>query len=362
MDFSQALPPEIWCDILLLARVPAKTLGQLRCFSKFWNDLIGSSSFIDAHEESEVGKTDLLLVQTGSGWDFSLFCPETNSNKGLHIEFPREELGVTTFSIIGSCKGLLCTSAAFRGSDRFICIWNPTIGKTKRLPQGFIQGGSMGFGFAEKDYKLIKIAFLCSRSTYEAEVYSLGSNSWKRITAIPPVNGSVIFPKASTHIQGKVYWAIRDFSYLCVVYKCILCFDMATETFNIVELKDLSKRLLQNGSSVVSLGVYEQSLSLFHYRAERYDLYLCDIWVCKSGTWEFTYHLRQRISFSLAWPLGGTTFRKFHVGLRKAAGWSGPRLILYDLESRNSVDSEIEVLPFDIIYIDHYQETLMLLN
>ena len=111
----------------------------------------------------------------------------------------------------------------------------------------------MGFGFAEKDYKLVKIAFLCSRSTYEAEVYSLGSNSWKRITAVPPVNGSVIFPKASTHIQGKVYWAIHDFSYLCVVYKCILSFDMATETFNIVELKGLSKRLCRNSQECESL-------------------------------------------------------------------------------------------------------------
>lgn len=144
-----------------------------------------------AHDQSEVGKSDLLLVKSKNAGGLWLFCPGTN-RKVLDLELPFR------FSIIGSCKGLLCISFKYLGlNGRSISIWNPSIGKLKRLPEGLIQSydrepATVGFGFGEKDYKLVRIEPIYSDSglTYVVEVYSLCLDSWRRITTVHPLNGS----------------------------------------------------------------------------------------------------------------------------------------------------------------------------
>ncbi|KAM5576539.1 hypothetical protein ABKV19_007412 [Rosa sericea] len=367
LPYLPELPQEIWSRIFLLAKVPVKFLGQWRCVCKCWNGLIGSPAFIDAYDESEAGKTHLLLVKSGmSRGGVSLFCSQTN-RMVLHLRPPRLERQYR-FCIIGSCKGLVCISLQFVDSVG-LAIWNPSIGKLQELPECLIQGNdgdsdsatAMGFGFGKNDYKLVRITPPSdTERTYGVEVYSLRLDCWRRITTVSQLNGScsVHFQRRfATYFEGAVYWIywIGDES-----HKYILCFNIDSETFTTLPLIVLIPGLLRTSTIDVSVGVFKNSLALFHMREEGGFIF-CEIWVRSSIAWDYIQHLMHPVSFKVASPLSGTTDHRFHVVL-KNVDWPDHHLVLYDLISRNFDDSGIELHCSHDNYVDEYRESLMLLE
>ncbi|KAM7528794.1 hypothetical protein LguiB_032204 [Lonicera macranthoides] len=94
-------------------------------------------------------------------------------------------------TIIGSCNGLLCLT----NMDEYIFLWNPTTSKywksaVCRIPLGveYIVFG-FGYGVAKADYKVVRMVqfYGKDKESFRAEVsvYSLKSNSWKRIGDFP---------------------------------------------------------------------------------------------------------------------------------------------------------------------------------
>lgn len=115
-------------------------------------------------------------------------------------------------------------------------LWNPATREFKTLPSphqitcpstnsGFIRTSNLGFGVDAKtnDYKVVKIAS-CEEISPQAEVYSLGTNSWKAIDCQSPC---FCFGGICTYLNGVCYWLASDVN----GGKVLLSFDMADEVF-----------------------------------------------------------------------------------------------------------------------------------
>ncbi|KAB2608033.1 F-box/kelch-repeat protein [Pyrus ussuriensis x Pyrus communis] len=160
--FNHTIPEEILFDIL--ATLPVKSLLRFRCVCKSWKFLISSSIFKNAHLKKNVAENscEYLLIQTDKKNCLSLFDAETLS-KCLDIELHANKLGFRFF-VHGSCNGLVCISGCnFFSLNSPIYLWNPSIRKIKRLPNGCIRQiinfVNLGFGFhsGENDYKVVRL-------------------------------------------------------------------------------------------------------------------------------------------------------------------------------------------------------------
>ena len=97
-----------------------------------------------------------------------------------------------------------------------VYLWNPSIRKFKRLPDTCLPQlptVALGFGYDSQnnDYKVVRISWIDPKpmSPSEVEVYSLSSDSWKRIELgiswMPKFNFTMTFP----FVSGHLHWMIR---------------------------------------------------------------------------------------------------------------------------------------------------------
>ncbi|KAK9950828.1 hypothetical protein M0R45_006294 [Rubus argutus] len=193
MNSPNHLPEEILIDILL--RLPSKSLIRFRCACKYWRDLIGSSSFARSHLNRNVAKRSYLIAYHHSSIErshrHSLLSKETFEPclKLRHPLWTKQE-----FKIYGSSNGLVCISDQELHLSSRICIWNPSIGKSRTLPN--IETRlldthrhakiTLSFGFHPQlnDYKVVRMVRQI-KSPSKVEVYTLGTDSWKRIGVTP---------------------------------------------------------------------------------------------------------------------------------------------------------------------------------
>ncbi|KAF7142742.1 hypothetical protein RHSIM_Rhsim05G0174400 [Rhododendron simsii] len=103
-------------------------------------------------------------------------------------------------TIWGGCDGLVCIGTEREvwtwnhglrcfGTTREVCIWNPSTQKYKGLPSVEMSrdydGGFARFGFGYDDYKVVGFFFDSRTSKPKVKVYTLRSNSWRRIGDCP---------------------------------------------------------------------------------------------------------------------------------------------------------------------------------
>nr|XP_028964696.1 putative F-box/kelch-repeat protein At1g12170 [Malus domestica] len=255
-----SLTEEILFDIL--ARLRVKSLLRFRGIYRSWNNLIISLSFINAHLKRNVvqNSCDHLLIHTDMSNCLSLFDAETFS-KRLDFELPGHDFG---FVVHSPCNGLFCISnSALMTLESPEHLWNPSIRKLKRLPNGlqhttvFVH---LGFGFHGEvdDYRVARVArFLCNKSIFGIEVYNLRLNCWRTITAVPPVSNDVNFlQSACVFLNGVVYWITKEPSQHS---PSILTFDLGNEVFQKILLPETTVEVPTD----VGIQVVENSISLF---------------------------------------------------------------------------------------------------
>ncbi|KAL2465215.1 F-box/kelch-repeat protein [Abeliophyllum distichum] len=140
---------------------------------------------------------------------------------------------------------MVCFVFIIRGDDEFL-LWNPATRETKDIPNSSIPLPSnvdidlyqVGFGFDSntRDYKVVKLMRklnMDQNCDYHVEVYTLSTNSWRKIEATVPdfvISSPSMFP---TYWNGTYYWwgeSDRD---------AIVCFDMCIEQFDTILLPSL---------------------------------------------------------------------------------------------------------------------------
>ncbi|XP_059657553.1 F-box protein At3g07870-like [Cornus florida] len=282
---SDNLSNELMMEIL--ARLPVRTLLQIRCVCKSWCSLISSDNFTTfclnrTTHLNKINNTHLLLIRHFTEDDekqerFSLYLDnESLTEHHMNLESRPIARMCAYFDIIGSCNGLVCLIDCIMIHTDLVYLWNPTIRKLVVLPEPRITFHShgpyhraLGFGFdsATNDYKVVRIAYF--RGGPEVDIYSLKEGGWRQISPaghIPEMQFDA--PNACFH--GAIHWLYRAGN--CVPY--ILSFNLGSEVFSLMELPmSLGQRRVQ--VRMLSVGVFQDSLCVFFN----------DCWEGKASIW-----------------------------------------------------------------------------
>ncbi|XP_028793301.1 putative F-box protein At1g33530 [Neltuma alba] len=94
----------------ILKRLPVKSLIRFQCVSERWKNLIKSPSFIDEHLHYSTHQNPSLLLRKSNGrfkpLQLRLMDSEMHVREVQNPPLPLRSL--LTFSIVGSCNGLVC--------------------------------------------------------------------------------------------------------------------------------------------------------------------------------------------------------------------------------------------------------------
>nr|ABW71899.1 truncated S-locus F-box protein [Prunus avium] len=235
---------EILIDILV--RLPAKSLVRFLCTCKSWSDLVGSSSFVSTHLHRNITKhahVHLLCLHhpnvrrqvnpddpyVTQEFQWSLFPNET-FEECSKLSHP---LGSTEhYGIYGSSNGLVCISDEILNFDSPILMWNPSVRKFRTAPTSTninlkfaYVALQFGFHHAVNDYKVVRM-MRTNKDALAVEVYSLRTDSWKMIEAIPPWLKCTWQHHRGTFFNGVAYHIIQKGPIFS-----IMSFDSGSEEF-----------------------------------------------------------------------------------------------------------------------------------
>nr|QDB64274.1 S haplotype-specific F-box protein f [Prunus dulcis] len=287
---------EIMIDILV--RLPAKSLVRFLCTCKSWSDLIGSSSFVSTHLHRNVRKhthVSLLCLHhpnferqddpddpyVEQEFQWSLFSKET-LEECSKLSHP---LGSTEHYVIyGSSNGLVCISDEILNFDSPIHIWNPSVKKFRTLPMstninvkfGYV---ALQFGFhpGVNDYKAVRM-MRTNKNPLAVEVYSLRTDSWKMVEAIPPWLKCTWQHHKGIFFNGVAYHIIEKGPIFSV-----MSFDSGSEEFEEFIAPDTICT-----SWDLCIDVYKDQICclLKFYSCEEEDMDKFDLWVMQEKRWK----------------------------------------------------------------------------
>nr|QCF59405.1 S haplotype-specific F-box protein 14 [Prunus dulcis]QDB64843.1 S haplotype-specific F-box protein 14 [Prunus dulcis] len=287
---------EILIDILV--RLPAKSLIRFLSTCKSWSDLIGSSSFVSTQLHRNVSKhahvyllclhhpnfervvdRDNPYIEEEVQW--SLFSNET-FEQCSKLSHP---LGITEHYVIyGSSDGLVCISDEILNFDSPIHIWNPSVRKLRTPPMSpniniKFSCVALQFGFHPRvnDYKIVRM-MRTNKGALAVEVYSLRTDSWKMIEAIPPWLKCTWQQHKGTFFNGVAFHIIEKGPILS-----IMSFDSGSEEFEEFIAPDAI-----SSPPDLCIDVYKEQICLLldFYPCEEEDMEKIDLWVLQEKQWK----------------------------------------------------------------------------
>nr|XP_023918080.1 F-box/kelch-repeat protein At3g23880-like [Quercus suber] len=271
----------------IFANLPVKSVLRFRCLSKTWYSSLATPNFISTHLHHHRLHDDAYLIHMHP----EVYVPTTasfrlsKSNTPICCMVARDSatfneiseypvpsaFHLSSFQMVGSCNGLVCI-ARYGWTltiAHAIYLWNPSIRKFKRLPYFSSRRFFWIFtGFAYQsetnDYKVVKISYPCHPTRLreveteigkeaEAEVYTLSSNSWRRVGISLRKNVKVSYIKdwPATFVCGALHWlgAVSDGEAI-TYHNMILSFDVNNDKFGEIALP-CGRQLLPQGQGPV---------------------------------------------------------------------------------------------------------------
>ncbi|KAK9994103.1 hypothetical protein SO802_023806 [Lithocarpus litseifolius] len=298
------LPDEIVLEIL--ARLPVKSVLRFRCVCKSWYSFISDPNFISTHLNHNHHHQHHYVIHRPKIIPFPFHTPPSRSNLQVcTLAFDRTFETISesripfTFQsgyphLVGSCNGILCFTDFITSKSKDVYLWNPSIRKFKRLPDTCLtqlRTLVLGFGYDSQnnDYKVVRISQTRVKDVLalEVEVYSLSSDSWKRvglgISWTPNAfsfsfNGILAFPFVSGHLHWMIEVKEVGGGQEMFFSAMILSFDVNSEKFKELPLPS------DEGSFIVTKCVtsFKGKLALIKlgYGVQPHSM-LCSIWVMK---------------------------------------------------------------------------------
>ncbi|XP_043693194.1 F-box protein CPR1-like [Telopea speciosissima] len=238
---NKNLPEDLIADIL--SRLPVKSLLRFRCVSKPWCALITDPAFVKMHlNRSLATNSNLNLILINSSFNlYSVDLDAWEQQAAVKLHLPLKSPNYKA-KIVGSCNGLLCISY----SDDDIFLWNPSTRRHQKLPitpiefpfDNRLRYIVYGFGYdsTSDDYKLVRVVRFFGDHHYpgltshsEVKIYSLRTNSWRRIGDLP-IHLRYIY-NAGNFANSALHW-------VGINSKFIVSFDLKDEEFREVPLPD----------------------------------------------------------------------------------------------------------------------------
>ncbi|XP_061371653.1 F-box protein CPR1-like [Gastrolobium bilobum] len=304
------LPRELVSNIL--SRLPAKDLLKSKLVSKSWFHLITDPHFITnyyvfynnlMHSQSQ--EQHLLVIRrpflSGLKTYISLLSSNVNEPKGHVLNPPCEFNSDHKYwtEIMGPCNGIYF----LEGNPNV--IMNPSLTQLKALPQShficpigtysFTDYAGFGFDSNTNDYKVVVIKDLWLKETDErqhgywtAELYSLNSNSWRKLDAsdlpLPfEIWGS---SRVYTYVNNCCHWwGFVDESGR--KEDVVVAFDMVHEVFRKIKVPRIRE---SSEASLATLAPFDESATIgvivspVSGKEKRYDVWVMkDYW--DEGSW-----------------------------------------------------------------------------
>ncbi|XVF45710.1 hypothetical protein PTKIN_Ptkin02bG0228400 [Pterospermum kingtungense] len=300
--------------------------------------------------------------------DRNIFPLSNPKQKKLVLPEPVSKFGAMVSS---SCNGLLCLD----DFDGNCLLWNPSTGEHKLLPPTSLEVKRppdehvssffcSGFGFDSRsqDYKVVRFMektfnIVHEEDRFQVELYSLNSDSWKRISyprhqAHPfndptrPVNDPPHpFNDPATCVDGVHYWIYVSFQ-----VGFVLSFDFADEKFSSFRLPESFVR----GVHTAHLLEFDGSLAavIYPYKGSVKPF---DIWVWNGGLWTNILTIE---------PLPGVhrLLGFLKNGEEILILGSNHQLLLYDRVTRELKDVSIPGYYHERLQLMHYVETSVQLS
>ncbi|XP_050245421.1 F-box/kelch-repeat protein At3g23880-like isoform X1 [Quercus robur] len=306
IPLSHRLPDDLVYDIL--TRLPVKSLIRFRCVSRSWYCTITDSDFITKHLDranllSNSHNGYLLCnpsIRNGQYSSCDYLCTFVcNTDRTLteisRFEFPSNDERF----LVGFSNGIICLANYDEEFSHILYLWNPSIRKFKKLLapptsliEPFHESAAFGFGYHSQnnDYKILRL-----RSLYiwidrgvkvrpaEAEIYTLSTDSWRRVVISVESfcgtgsNESVDFIESSLCLFfNRALHSIAS----SWGHRFILSFDVNDERFR----KILLPPNYLDGVAVdaENLAVFKGSLALIVFGEDvAENSNVCHIWVMK---------------------------------------------------------------------------------
>nr|WRO64594.1 MYB transcription factor protein [Rosa persica] len=309
-----------------LSRLPPKALLRFKCVRKSWCNLINSPRFVAKNLSNSMNnkftssnsilfkrtvlkdntikdKREIFLILRNESTEkkevmLSLldlcnnnYCDNKNLPsvvEDLIVPLPVSRCPLHLY-IAGHCDGIICLN----GIDDDIVLCNPAIKEFIYLPKSYLllplsddnnaddydriesRTNAVGFGYDSKakSYKVVRVVDFsggCIDPSKRAEVYTLGTNSWREI---------------ETNIQSHVYWSpcfviyFNGISYwIAYIFdkEFILSFNMSDELFHEIPLPNCFH--IYTGW-YTSLAVMKESVVVLTYEGDRAISNSFDIWM-----------------------------------------------------------------------------------
>ncbi|KAK9175553.1 hypothetical protein WN944_027560 [Citrus x changshan-huyou] len=275
-----SIPLDVITEILSL--LPVKSLLRFRCVSKQLCASIDSPEFVKLHlsRSKETYSKSSLILELRSGF-FSANLDSLDIAVQL-LDHPLDGYPEKTVEVIGCCNGLLALKRYWRNE---VYLLNPSTKKHRLLPDIVIDSEShdnnsgidrFGFGYdaSTDDYKLVRIIM----SSKQVFVYSLKTNSWKRVQDFSYHDSFPIRLKGGgSLVGGALNWAKLKWNCHALL---ITAFDLKNENFFVVPLPDDMTNEKSSFTNFRNLSVLGGCLSVTCVnRTNINDCY--DVWVMK---------------------------------------------------------------------------------
>ncbi|KAJ0016552.1 hypothetical protein Pint_09538 [Pistacia integerrima] len=345
------IPPDIITDIL--CKQPVKSLLRFRAISKACCSLIDRQDFVKMHlNHSLRTKSNLSLILKG----LHLYTMEFDTlDTPLDLNHPLYIGGGT--EVIGSSNGLI----VLRNSEQDLALYNPSTRKLKRLPVCEIglpsdscSPGYVFYGFGhdpiKDDYKLLRMVqfkendpdeIVSSSFGYEVKVYSLKTNSWRKISHLPRYLRylfqffyHLMFRRGyGVLASGSLHWIAPRRQELVDVPNLIVAFDLVKEEFRELSLPDYGDESDNiNKNFQLDVGVLEGSLCVVCYRDQVY----ADVWMMKEygvkESWTKLFTVKRPGTMNCLAFLRPLAYSK--EGDKVLVEVNGEKLLWYDLEKK----------------------------
>ena len=279
-----SFPDDVVYDIL--TRVPVKSVIRFRCVSKSCNSIITNPIFITTHLDrakslSHNNNNNGYLLYIPRATNSSLrneLCIDVCNSDHTVSHVSRFQIPFSLVRIFGFCNGIICLYSSL---NLIIYLWNPSIKKfkicdgtnlTRRRPAVTV---GLAYHSQNNDFKILRIQ-RSNGTLYEAEVYTLSTDSWRKVViSVDSLSGSIdrIIESPCLFFNGALHTIAcsRD-------HKFILSFDVNDEIFQPIMLP-------QNYTDIIffeSLAVFKGLLALFVYSEDPdVDMGICYIWVMR---------------------------------------------------------------------------------
>ncbi|XP_074351923.1 F-box/kelch-repeat protein At3g23880-like [Apium graveolens] len=181
---------------MILLNLPVKSLLVCKSVCKLWLSIISNSSFIKSQLQRAhtMNSTLLIIIKAGEPNNEPQQQKLDKLNCPVHLDYLIMPRPFEIYDIIGCYNGIICLSSWWGLSSDNLHLWNPSIGKYKKLPDYHnrfsVSCLSMvrdkpspyrtGFGYdsISDDYKVIRILDELSYRYFVVQMYSVNADSW----------------------------------------------------------------------------------------------------------------------------------------------------------------------------------------